>query len=338
MKVSLEQIKEFLNKSENPLIFFDDDPDGLCSYLLLSRYFKKGYGVIIKASPKLDISYLRKVEEYCPDLVLILDQPSIEQEFVDKINVPIIWIDHHPVSNLKGVKYFNPLLNDSNDNRPVTYWCYKIVNQDEWIAMIGIIGDFCLAKVKEFSKNYKDLFPEDIGKPEEVLFNSKFGKLVRIFSFILKDKTSEVNKVIRILTRIEDPYEILDKKSAQGKYVYKNYERVNKNYQELLKMALKTKADDKLFLFTYASSKISITADLANELIYKYPDKIVVVGRIKDDLVKLSLRSTKIKLPSIIEKSLENLDGYGGGHDYACGTTVSKYDLYKFIDNLKKFI
>src|SRR3989344_3558509 len=98
MKVSLEQIKEFLNKSENPLIFFDDDPDGLCSYLLLSRYFKKGYGVIIKASPKLDISYLRKVEEYCPDLVLILDQPSIEQEFVDKINVPIIWIDHHPVS------------------------------------------------------------------------------------------------------------------------------------------------------------------------------------------------------------------------------------------------
>ncbi|MBU2634042.1 MAG: hypothetical protein KJ674_02245 [Nanoarchaeota archaeon] len=338
MKVSLEQIKEYLDKAENPLIFFDDDPDGLCSYLLLKRYFKKGHGVVVKAAPKLGVSFLRKVEEYCPDLVVVLDKPDIEQEFVDKVNVPLIWIDHHPIIDLEGVKSFNPLFKDKNDNRPVTYWCYQIVKQDEWIAMAGIVGDFCLATVKEFSEKYKDLFPKDIGDPGEILFNSKFGKLIRIFSFILKNRTSEVNKVINILTKIEDPYEILDQKTSQGKCVYNNYEKVNKIYHELLEKALKTKADGNLFVYTYASSKMSMTADLSNELFHRHPDKVVVVGRIKDDFVKLSLRSNKIKLPKLIQKALENLDGSGGGHDHACGTTVSKYDLYKFIDNLKTYI
>ncbi|MFH1209279.1 MAG: DHHA1 domain-containing protein [archaeon] len=338
MKISLEQIKELLIKADNPLFFFDDDPDGLCSYLLLKRYFNKGNGVVIKASPKLDISYLRRVEEYCPDLVVILDQPLIDEEFIEKINVPIIWIDHHPIIDMKGVKYFNPLINDSKDNRPVTYWCYKIVEQDEWIALIGIIGDFCLASVKEFSEKYKDLFPNDLGKPETILFESKFGELVRIFSFILKNRTSEVNKSIRILTRIKDPYEILDKKSPQGSYIYKNYEGVNKNYQELLDKALEIETKGKLMVFTYASSKMSFTADLSNELMYRYPDKIIMVGRIKDDRVKLSLRSSKIKLPELINKSLEDLDGYGGGHDFACGVNINKFDLYKFIENFNKLI
>jgi len=341
MKISLEQIKEYLTKADNPLFFFDDDPDGLCSYLLLKRYFNKGNGVVIKASPKLDVSYLRKVEEYCPDLVVILDQPLIDEEFIQKINVPIIWIDHHPITDMKGVKYFNPLMSNSEDNRPVTYWCYKIVEQDEWIALIGIIGDFCLATVKEFSEKYKDLFPKDLEKPETILFESNFGKLVRIFSFILKDRTSEVNKCIKILTRVKDPYEILEKKTSQGNYIYKNYEKVNKKYEEILNSAIKDKVQDNILFYTYASSKMSFTADLSNELMYRNPGKIIIVGRVKDDRVKLSLRSSnsiKVNLPGIIKKSLENLDGYGGGHEFACGVNISKFDLHRFIDNLKTYI
>ena len=49
----LKEIKVALDKSENPLILFDDDPDGICSYLLLKRYMDKGKGVVVKSSPKL---------------------------------------------------------------------------------------------------------------------------------------------------------------------------------------------------------------------------------------------------------------------------------------------
>jgi len=74
-KSQLDEIKSFLNKSENPLFLFDDDPDGISSFLLLKRYFDKGKGVIVKASPKLPEVYTRKIDEYRPDLVVILDKP-----------------------------------------------------------------------------------------------------------------------------------------------------------------------------------------------------------------------------------------------------------------------
>ena len=52
--ITLEEIKGYLEKSVNPLFFFDDDADGLCSFLLLYRYFKKGKYVPLKSSPALE--------------------------------------------------------------------------------------------------------------------------------------------------------------------------------------------------------------------------------------------------------------------------------------------
>ena len=49
----IEEIKEHLDKAQNPLFFFDNDGDGLCSFLLLQRFIKKGKGVAIKSFPEL---------------------------------------------------------------------------------------------------------------------------------------------------------------------------------------------------------------------------------------------------------------------------------------------
>ena len=100
-----------------PLYFFHDDPDGLCSFLLLYRHIKEGKGVIIKSSPRIDEKYLRKVEEYQPDKVFILDLAVVEQEFIDKVKVPIIWIDHHEPLERTKVKYFNPRVKNPKNNR-----------------------------------------------------------------------------------------------------------------------------------------------------------------------------------------------------------------------------
>src|SRR3989344_7354054 len=59
----IENIRQELKESENPLFFFDDDPDGLCSYLLLRKYIEKGKGVVVKGSATLDVKYIKKVEE-----------------------------------------------------------------------------------------------------------------------------------------------------------------------------------------------------------------------------------------------------------------------------------
>lgn len=333
--ISLKKIKKKIEESENPLIFFDDDPDGLCSYLLIKEYFKKGKGIIIKSSPYLDEIYLRKVNELRPDLIIVLDKPLIHQDFVDKANVPIIWIDHHQIQDIKGVHYFNPKLINPEDDRPTSYWCYKLTKKHSWVALVGIVSDWSLASVSKFKKEYHNLFPKKYLSPTDILFNSKLGELVKIFSFVLKGKTSEVRKAISVIEKIENPIEIIERTTPNGNYLYKKYERVSKIYDELIEQAKKIKGNP--LVFTYFNKLYSFTSDLSNELIYLNPEKIVIVGRYNENYIRLSIRSTKIKLPDLLKESMEGLDGYSGGHNLACGGSINKKDFNEFISRIRRY-
>lgn len=337
---SLEEIKKYLEKSDNPLIFFDDDSDGLASFLLIYKYLGRGKGIVV-THPTVDESYIRKVREYNPDLVLILDKHKIEQDFVDKVTVPVIWIDHHPIIDIKGVKYFNPRLYNK-ENFPTSYWCYEIVKENLWIAIIGLLADHCLEHFKEFSKQYEDLVNYDVKEPFDAVFNTKIGTLAILFTFILKGKASEVKKSISILTKINDPYEILNKNTPRGKFIYDRFEKIKKEYDGVLKDALKNSIITKnILLYTYYSGKTSSTAILANELIYRFKDKVIIIAREKDGRMKMSLRThykSKIILPSLINKAVEGLKGNSGGHDHACGGEIDKENFKTFIDRLEHLI
>ena len=144
---------------------------------------------------------------------------------------------------------------------------------------------------------------------------------------MLKGKTDDVMNSIKVLTRIESPHEILNQETAQGNFIYKHYEKVNRMYEPLIKDVLKTaeKTKDNLVIFTYKEDKTSFTSDLSNEAIYRFPDKIILIAREKNDEMKCSLRSSKIILPPLIEKALAGLEGYGGGHEHACGLNVKTH-------------
>lgn len=327
------EIREELLSCKRPLFFFHDDPDGLCSFLLLYRHIREGQGVIVKAVPKIDIKFVKRVEEYSPDKVFILDIAIVEQEFIDNVNVPIIWIDHHTPLERYGIKYFNPRISSKNDNIPATRLCYDVAKQDIWIAMCGCIGDWHLPDfVDEFNKKYPKLAVES-KNPGEIAFKSEIGKLIRIFSFILKGTVSDAMKCVKILTRAKSPYEILNQENSSGRFLYKRFEKINVRYQELLKEALNS-VNDKFVVFVY-QNQMSFTGDLANELLYQFPDKVLVIGREKNDEIKMSIRASGTVLPPMIEKSLIGVNGYGGGHEYACGANVKKEDFSRFIENLK---
>lgn len=337
-KEQINELRSFLDKSENPLFFFDDDADGLCSYLLFKRYIDRGKGVVIKTSPVLDVPFLRKVEEYSPDVVFILDKPKVSEDFISKVHVPLVWVDHHTPVEAKGVKYFNPRVNDPDVYLPTSYVCYKVVKQDLWIATCGVVGDWLIPDfIDDFMKEYPDLV-EKTDNPGDILYKQPFGKIIRIFSFILKGKISEVNSSISILSKIKGPYEILNRTTSKARYIYRRFEKINKEYQEILDKAIKSATDDKILVFFYPSKKMSFTGDLSNELSYLFPDKLIIIGRKKGDDFRLSLRSKIHKLPKIIKKALENVEGYGGGHEYACGGNVKAKDLNKFVSNLRKQI
>jgi single-stranded DNA-specific DHH superfamily exonuclease len=336
----IQEIRKELQECKNPLFFFHDDADGLSSFLLLYRYVKEGHGIIIKTTPNIDEKFLRKVEEYDPDKIFILDIALVEQEFIDKVKRKIIWIDHHnPQKRHGNLKYYNPRINSPKDNIPVSYICYQVVQQDLWIAMDGCIGDWYWPDFADkFKKQYPNLLPKNINKQEDALFETKLGKLIRIMEFSLKGKTSDALKCIKIMTRIKSPYEIINQTTPMGRYITKRAGKIEQEYQSLLKNALKTKPENNLLLFHYLHGKISFTKDLSNELIHRFPDKVIIVAREKADEIKLSIRAPKINIPPILEKALQGVEGYGGGHEHACGANVKKKDFKRFIETFKKLI
>ena len=81
---------------------------------------------------------------------------------------------------------------------------------------------------------------------------------------------------------------------------------------------------------------MSFTSDLSNELLYRFPDKIIIVGRMKDEDVRMSIRSKDTLIPPLLEKCLSGLEGYGGGHEHACGANIKETDFDEFIKRMVK--
>ncbi|MBW3020964.1 DHH family phosphoesterase [Candidatus Woesearchaeota archaeon] len=333
-----ERILEELSTCKRPLFFFDDDADGLSSFLLLYDYIKEGQGVCVKTNP-LDDRLLNKVESYDPDKVFILDIPSVEEDFLSKIKVPVIWIDHHmnSIESKKAIVH-NPKKENPEDTRPTSQLCYELVGGKLWVAMTGIVADWVYDKdlVKKFRRAYHDLLPSTVRTPSKAMFESKIGEMGKIFNFLLKGQTKDVKKNINVLTRIKDPYEILNQTTSQGKFLYKQYKTLSKSYDDLLKSAESKIGKDKFLIFKYKTNT-SITSQLSNELLYKYPNKIILVLRDQNGYYKGSLRSGKdIDVRSALEKALSGVEGHGGGHKNACGLGIKKECWETFIDALRK--
>jgi len=344
--INYQEIRKILHNSENPLFLYDDDPDGLCSYILLRKYIGRGNGAVIKSSHMIESRFLKITEKYSPDVIFVLDKPEISQEFVDKSKVPIVWIDHHPLIDIKGAKYYNPL-QKKNIYIPTSYLCYKIIKEKyQWIALAGCIGDYFIPDFfEDFYKKHKKILIQT-KDPGEIAQKTVFGKIIRMLDFILKgNDISEINNTANLLLKIKTPNELLNKKTKEAELIYEKYEKVNNYFEKLYNEAVESATDDNFLLFTYPHKKISFTSYLSNALSYKFPEKMIIIarevsrddGRFETEL-RMSLRFKKQGLPKFLKKALEGLDGFGGGHEYACGASVKKKDFEQFINNLKKII
>ncbi|MBI2449408.1 DHH family phosphoesterase [Candidatus Pacearchaeota archaeon] len=356
----INEIREHLNNTQNPLFLFDNDVDGFCSFLLFRRYIGRGNGVAIRSYPELNKSYMRKIDELKPDYVFILDKPVVSMEFIDEIkqrNIPIVWIDHHespyPLHahsighrssiedraseiDYEGINYYNPL--KYNENFPVTYLAYNVVNnkRDLWIGVLGCIADIYKPEfMNEFNKQYPELACNN-NDPFYCIYETELGKAIRIIDFALKDKTSNVTKMIRYAYKMNSPYDIL-KENKDNYTIIKRFNEIDKKYQKLIKKALEHVEGDLIF-FTYGG-EFSISANISNELVYRYPDKLIVVAYLKDNKINISLRWRNNDVRKLTAKVLEGLEGAsGGGHEHATGAQILVKDLDEFKRRVAEYL
>ncbi|MBD3209494.1 DHH family phosphoesterase, partial [Candidatus Woesearchaeota archaeon] len=93
---------------------------------------------------------------------------------------------------------------------------------------------------------------------------------------------------------------------------------------------------DPFIIFTYSNDLYSLSGELANELKYRNQQKAVIIGRKHEDKVIMSLRSEEQPILKALERALQNVDGYGGGHPKACGAVVAQKDFDAFIATFKE--
>jgi single-stranded DNA-specific DHH superfamily exonuclease len=332
------EIREHLDRAQNPIFYYDNDADGLCSFVLLRKYLDRGKGVAVRSFPDLNIGYARKAVELKSDYVFILDKPVLGKEFleeIDKIGLPVVWIDHHEVpiedyeKDFKDLFVYNPTRNGGDDksSEPVTYLSYKISNRkgDVWLGVIGCIADHYLPDfVDEFEKKYPELWGK-VKEPFDAYYGTGIGEIAVALNFGLKDSITNVVKLQNYLISCEGPESVFQE-SKDNYFFRKKYQDIKKKYEALLEKAREC-VEGKLLFFEYGG-EMSISADIANQLSHSFKNKYIVVAYKKGTVANLSLRGNNIK--KILEKVLEKVDGTGGGHEHAVGAQVKVEYLEKF--------
>ncbi len=341
----MQEIRDEIDDCERPLFFFHDDADGVCSFLQFYSHAQKGKGIVVKSTPKVDEKNINAVKNYEPDKIFILDLAMVTQDFVDATNQKIIWIDHHDRQDIgenaiKGVKYYNPKQNGPELNTCIAKISYDIFKEHLWLGAIGTVGDWQLPDdmKKEINDNLADLFDKDVDTPEKALFTTKIGELAKVINFCMKGSIKDVHKTFKVLTRINSPYELLNEESEQAKYVMKRYRKFSDSYDRLLEEGEKCfDENDGLLVFTYPGHEVSLSGELSNELLFRHPEKIIIVARHHDEKMKTSFRSAKeLKVKYLLEKAIVGINGRFGGHEYACGGMIEDTDWEVFLGNIRE--
>jgi hypothetical protein len=323
----MDEIRAHLERAQNPLFFFDNDNDGLASFLLFRRFLDRGKGVPIKSFPDLNLSYYRKIQELRPDYIFILDKPAVSKEFLKKAkqdNIPVVWIDHHQVERPEDpeISYYNPVFNDGS-YEPISFIAYKITGKKEdiWLAMIGCISDCYMPDFyHDFSLKFPDLTKKEPKSAFSLLYDSEIGRIARVLDFSLKDTTTNVVNMLRFMIKVTGPMDVLEENSKTKQILFR-FNEIDSKYQELMEKA-RNLASKKLIYFQYGGS-LSLSANLANQLIYEFPDKLIVVAYINGDIVNISIRG-KRDVRKITLDAIKGIDSAsGGGHENATGAKIS---------------
>jgi len=321
----LQEIRDNLEASQNPLFLFDNDVDGLCAFLILRRALGRGKGVAIKSFPDLKEQYLGKVDEFNSDAVFILDKSDISAEFVEgcvERNVLITMIDHHPTETsaevLRKINYYNSL----PSGEPTTYIAQSIFNrrEDRWIAMIGCTGDVYTPNfAQEFEHESPELFNSSISA-FEALHTTEIGKMVRMLNFGLMDSITNVVTLIKYLFTAKNAYDLLEENESTKQF-HRRYAELFEFYKKQVSKAVEGMDEESSVIFFTYSGQISMSSEIANRLFFLYPDKLTVVAFKRPDKVNVSLRGKKAL--EITKQAVAGItDATGGGHKEATGARI----------------
>lgn len=329
-----EHVRSLIRNAKNPIIFFDDDADGIASFLLTQRVLGNTLYAPVKKRENIGEVLAKLADDLGADLTIMLDVAQIDDGFFSQPR-EIVWIDHHEPIERTDVVHYNPK-RDGEDAPPTSVLVYELLGGPEWIAAVGSVADY---HVPPFIENVREQYPQlvpSFERVEDLIFSSPLGELSRLFEACVKGTVRDARSKLDMLRRITSPEELLEGTSLPGEHIRAAYLSDRERYDRFLAEALEQVTDEKLFVYRYAHGGRTFTAELGNELAYRMPERIIIVASEYAGAYRLSMRSQTIELPQLLERALIGIDGGGGGHPHACGAHVATEDFERFLENLTR--
>ena len=125
------------------------------------------------------------------------------------------------------------------------------------LILIGVLSLLASPKKCVTARETKQNIPSQA--QEEA---TEIGKISRILSFGLKDRTTKVVAMLKFLMQVQGPLEILDEKEPKARAILQRYKQINDKYSKLIEKA-KAFSRGKVLFFQYGG-ELSLSADISN--------------------------------------------------------------------------
>lgn len=332
-----------IKTTDNVVIIFNNDGDGICSCVLINKYLKDNKPYIISQPMPTEKNLIRKVQTTVPGKIIILDIAIDQQQSVLKNMAgmaDILIIDHHQIfrdMNSDSVVHYNPRFEKSDIYKSASYCTYKIcsalqdISEFLWIATVGAVSDYNL----DFSQ---DIVKEAIKKyslKTSVLYETHFGRLADMISAAKATKALTCEEMVWMFGAMNGPEDFSVKGSDK---LVESFKTIENEMMSIMADAEQRAEKKGKILFYNIKSRYNLASPVSTKLSEKHLDKLVLVYEKAGNKIKLSGRNQakKFDVGRIFQTAARGLKASGGGHDAAGGATLEAKDWEKFKERLEE--
>lgn len=363
-----ERVESFLTplSSKKAALFFDDDPDGIASGVLLEKLLKeKGIETALR------LHFTRKKKPFSDAFIEDLKKNNIEllvvtdfsiagfgfyeeyKQFLQTTDIKVLIIEHHQDNSIYSFDESKALyINSGNIQSEVNgaqYCCAKFtydfateiapqLKKYDWLVAMGIIGDSNYYTwgdfVRDIIKKKNQTTEKEIPIPVEAedFYFTPYGLAAKDIFFGIGKHESETLKIYDAAFKAHTIEQLLE--------FLKTYDPIKKeayDYIENYEYLVKTNPPDPKQLNIAEiemKSKYHIGNIVANIVSARYPDTVFFVYNKNDDgyvYISGRLQTGTINLGKVFKNCEKKVEGaVGGGHIHAAGARVAE-------DNFKAF-
>lgn len=354
-------------------LFYDDDPDGICSGIILEKTLGfKEIPVVERIPFSNDLApfsdkFNAVVKDRRLNVLLMTDFNIAGFGHLDAYlkfrklfpDIDVIIFDHHQdSSDYKTDYYFNSnelqgqILGNQLCCSKFVFEVCKLICSDiskfSWLKAIGIIADSnqetwgrdvvrLIEKLNSDLINSPDESIREYNIPEESdeFFQNPFGKVANLIFYGLAKSSSEISKIYDILFTAKGIFEVEDKLKEYS-LIEDEVDDYIENFNYYLKNAY-TPSDELHIFEMEVKGEYDLQCILSNLLSHQNEDILFIIYRKKKDnfiYASLRLQNKSINMGSLAELAADFPDGNGGGHIPAAGIKIKKDDFKPFKKKL----